>query len=85
MRLDDFVLIRFLWQFEALRLANKKTTSKSDELISDRTLPATGDSQSMRDFRTIHHDEELKQDYCNKPHTKPKKFLLFWLLKVRKT
>lgn len=71
MRLDDFILIRFLWQFEALRQVNKKTTSKSDELTSDRTLPATGDS------RTIRHDKELKQDYGNKPDTKPIKLSLF--------
>jgi len=63
--------MRFLWQFETLRQVNKKTTSKSDELTSDRTLPATGDS------RTIRHDKELKQDYGNKPDTKPIKLSLF--------
>ena len=70
MRLDDFVLIWLLWQFEALRQANKKTTSKSDELISNGTLPATGDS------RTIRHDKELKHDCGNKPDTKPINLLL---------
>jgi len=65
MKMDDFILIRFLWQFEALRQVNKKTTSKYDELTGDRTLPATGD------FRTIRHDKELKQDYGNKAYTKP--------------
>lgn len=76
MRLDDFILLRFLWQFEALRQANKGTTSKSDELGSDGTLPAIGDSQSMRDFTPIHHKEELKQDNGKKPHTRTKKFVI---------
>ncbi|MFC2055479.1 hypothetical protein ACFLV7_14460 [Chloroflexota bacterium] len=83
--MDDFVLLRFLWHFEALRQVNKKTTLKCDELGSDGTLPAIGDSHTMRDFQTIHHDEELKQDFGKKPHTKTINNLLFWLPKVRKT
>lgn len=85
MRLDDFVLLRFLSQFEALRQENQKTTSKSDGLGSNVTIPAIGDSQSMRNFQIIHHEEELKQDYGKKPHTRTKKILLSLRLKTRKT
>jgi hypothetical protein len=47
MRFEDFILLRLLWQFAALRQSNQNKRQASSDLNKDMVFPADGNTQTI--------------------------------------
>jgi hypothetical protein len=61
MRFEDFILLRLLWHFAALRQSKQNKRQASNDLDKDMVFPADGNIKTIRKLPAIQHVLGYKQ------------------------